>query len=102
LGYPLQRPIPLKSDAEILKLPPTAIGPGSGTNLARNLGRALTPFEIQSLATNAMSLYVYGKVLYRDVFGIQRYTEYCLGWAGNYPPPVAVGLTFVEYGNRAN
>jgi hypothetical protein len=90
-------------DKTVRDMSQTAIGPGAQTHLGRNLGRALTPFEIQALGApnTSFAILVYGRILYEDAFGDEHVTDYCVGYAGVYPIPPGTILTFMSSGNRA-
>ena len=81
------------SDATVMASTPVSFGTNGITNLDRNLGRVLTPGEIAALVPAAMALVVVGKIIYQDVFGDEHVTEYNLGWAGQYPPPIGPNMS---------
>ena len=90
-------------DNVIRALSPTTIGPSASTILTRNLGRPLTPNEIQMLANPnpSFALVLYGRITYDDTFGVGHVTDYSLGWSGHYPVAQNTTLTFLAEGNRA-
>jgi hypothetical protein len=78
-----------------------SIGPKGGTTAERDLGRALSPFEIDAIMRGDLLLIINGKITYQDVWGKSHYTEFRLGYVGQYPPPRGVILRFLTTGNKA-
>jgi len=66
-------------------------------------GRALADNEIKDIGTGIRAIYLYGRIEYRDIFKKQRWTNFRLRYAGQFPPPPeGVVFTTSEKGNDAN
>lgn len=92
----------LPDDATMAAAAATIIGPSGTTTSDGSLGRPLTPFEINALAAVGQAIYVYGRIIYWDVFGRKHETTYRLGYAGVYPPHPQTTLIFTQNGNRGD
>jgi hypothetical protein len=65
-------------------------------------GRVLSPAEIADIGTGKKVIYLHGRLEYRDAFKRKRYSNYRLAYAGKFPPPPNVGMSFTQSGNSAN
>ncbi|MDL1981669.1 MAG: hypothetical protein LWX02_09425 [Deltaproteobacteria bacterium] len=63
------------------KYSPFIISPGSEQFLPNEI--RITPEQLPVFGTIKATLYVYGEILYRDVFGIERLTNYRLLYGGD-------------------
>lgn len=78
------------------------IVPGNGTNKTVVRPTRLTRDEIAAVNVGTSAIYIFGTILYRDAFGIERYTHYKRRWTGQYPFPSHNGGTFCDSGNDAS
>ncbi len=53
------------------------VGPGANFAKTLPLDHILTAEEIESLKNNKQFLYTFGQIDYRDIFRIERHTQYC-------------------------
>ena len=66
------------------------------------LGRQLTADEIRDVGTGARCIYLYGRIEYRDVFKIRRWTNFRYRWSGKFPTePKNVVFATCEQGNTS-
>jgi hypothetical protein len=80
-AYPLTAPLP--TPAEGFRMASAVLGPGGKTIMISPEKPALTKEQINLLGTKPeLTMYVYGKITYRDAFGENRYTNYCLMFGG--------------------
>jgi hypothetical protein len=97
----------LVKDEGDLVLPPVedkfmlTLGSGGTFSKALRLDRALTNEEIIEIAKGQRAIYVYGRIVYQDVFKQHRYTDFRMHYVGNYPPTKGAILTFSDTGNDA-
>jgi len=77
--YPLNKI--LVQHPQDAKYTPIIISPGSEQYLVNET--VITPEQRPMIGTAKATLYVYGEVLYRDVFGIERFTKYRLLYGGD-------------------
>lgn len=79
---------------------PAAIG--AGGDLTKGLWTAaVSAADIQAIEASTKAIYVYGKVVYRDVFRRRQETSYRLLYSGKFPPPPTVSLAFSVTGNSS-
>jgi hypothetical protein len=91
----------LDAPAVLTGLGPSTIPPTGTTRLSRNLGRAITPYEMGLMAAPAYAIIVYGKITYDDTFGEPHETNYCAGYSGAWPPAPGTNLVYLSEGNGA-
>jgi hypothetical protein len=77
--YPLNKV--LVQPPQDAKYSPFIISPGSEQFLPNEI--RITPEQLPVFGTIKATLYVYGEILYRDVFGIERFTNYRLLYGGD-------------------
>ncbi len=94
----------LNYPADMEAIPATTIAKNGKTILSRNLGRTLTAPEIGQLGAQPPrhAIVLFGRVTYNDAFGNSHRTDYCLGYAGAYPPPDNFIWTFMTNGNYSD
>jgi hypothetical protein len=82
-AHPLQSPLPLPDDK--LAKPKTTVGPGVGFGYpGKRKSQMFTPEELSNIRASPLTtLYVYGRVDYRDAFGSYWYTTVRLIAGGN-------------------
>jgi hypothetical protein len=79
-AYPLQESVPTAPNG--LKMGINVLGPGRTSIMAAPKKPPLPPQNLALLGTTQFTLYVYGEVRYRDIFGEERRTEYRLIYGG--------------------
>jgi hypothetical protein len=80
----------------------SVLGPTVPSNSTAWLNRALTPGEIADIQAGVKAIYLYGRVEYVDIFKKRRFTAFRLRYAGQFPPPAPVMMSFAAQGNDAN
>jgi hypothetical protein len=88
--------------AALLDVTTSTIGAGNTTTKTRYLNRQLTLDEVYGVIVGTHAIYVYGKIIYHDIFKRKRVTTYRLGWTRSYPPGPGTTLSFALQGNDAN
>lgn len=76
-----------------------AVAPGGIITKHLLLERAVTPGEAADFALGKVALYVCGRVTYRDIFRVERETNFLLRYQGVWPPPVTNNLFYCDTGN---
>jgi hypothetical protein len=76
---------------------------GAGGRLLKNgwHRRALTEDEIKAVNEMRASIYLYGRVEYRDIYNRKWRTDYRLRYDGPFPPPKDVIFRHCQNGNSA-
>jgi hypothetical protein len=67
---------PASDDSEALPSHPLA--PGEEIEATPSLGRSLNTAQMAALRAGKLAIYVTGEIVYTDIFGIRRNTNYCL------------------------
>jgi len=77
--------------------------PSNGTSTKTlYYSRPLTTTEISDVLKGIRSIYVYGRVEYRDVYGKKHYSNFRLSYTGQFPPAIAgTAFTFSDKGNES-
>jgi hypothetical protein len=57
-----------------------------------NKGKTVTQAEFDAFKTEALRFYVFGRIVYRDIYDIQRHTNFCLSVVPPSRPQSAAGL----------
>ena len=65
-----------------------------------NLGRRLNEDEINEIRTGKKTIYLYGRVEYEDAFKRRRFTNFRLGYSGEYPAPITACFNLCQKGNE--
>lgn len=79
------------------------VGPNSISTKLIWFGRPLTAAEIADIGQQKKAIYVYGRAEYRDIFLKRHYTNFRLGYAGQFPPSKSGGtFNFGVTGNDSN
>lgn len=60
-----------------MAIPKNVIGPGSGTDKTEQMP-PLTDDEVAGLMQGTKAIYVFGEIIYKDVFGSDWHTKYQL------------------------
>lgn len=81
---------------------PATIGAGQVLTKPIWYGRSLTRQELTAIATGATRIFVYGRLEYRDAFGVSRWSNFKLHYTGPFPPPPGIVFSFNESGNSSN
>jgi hypothetical protein len=84
------RPYPLPKEMDLtVPVPETA---GSDTTLhPREIGvgfklnRTIEPPQFEAIKTGVDRLYAFGRIKYRDIFGFQHWTRFCISFRGEGP-----------------
>lgn len=78
------------------------IPPGGSITKRLVLQSPLSPDQIAALHRGYATIFIFGRVEYRDVFGKRRFSEYRLQHGGAWPPQGEVQLWFSEAGNHSD
>jgi hypothetical protein len=89
-SYPASIPFALQKPGH--RAPKSTLGPGAATQFSAPLGRALSDAEMAELGTEQITVYVYGRVTYKDTFGQERFTHWRLIAGGPEGVPIK-GMT---------
>jgi len=79
--HPLQEKLPALP-IDYLMIASNTLGPGTLTKFVAPKKPPLLGFVASQLGTPQCTYYVYGQILYRDIFGKERYTNYRLLYGG--------------------
>lgn len=77
------------------------VPPNGEFHKRRDTTKKLTREQIRGLKNGTLVIYVYGRILYEDTFGVERLTEYRFAWSG-WRIPQDVSMNFAREGNYAN
>lgn len=100
-----------KIDEENTLVPASSVGipsddnslPAGGTMTAiRVMERKPTAAERRGIKAGTHAVYIYGRVTYRDVFGVSHASNYRMLWHGSLPFPANPSMTFSLEGNKSN
>lgn len=78
--YPLHDPLPVPPvDFQMGR---TVVGPGATSEWTHPRGQPLNEISLAEIEAGRAAFYVYGKVVYRDIFGVEHWSEYTLFASG--------------------
>jgi hypothetical protein len=81
----------IKSTGEVRDISPPGNVTFWGTN-ADSKGKAVTQAEFDAFKTGALRFYIFGRITYRDIYGADRYTNFCLSIVPPTDPQSAAGF----------
>lgn len=81
----------IKSTGEVRDISPPGNITFWGTN-TDSKGNAVTQAQFDAFKTGALRFYIFGRITYRDIYDIDRYTNFCLSVVPPTDPQSAVGF----------
>jgi hypothetical protein len=71
------------------------------TKVLQRLAR-LAENELEGIRVGSYAVYVWGRIEYKDAFGMDRFTNYRMKYSGLWPPVGSANLTFCDGGNETD
>jgi len=99
LPYPLVAPLQKQAINSLWSR--AIVGPQCTTRVVLALGRALTAGEVGNIIGRQVALYAWGESLYKDTFGTDQRTEFCLIYGGSDGPHPEGLFSSYHEGNKA-